>query len=571
MKSLRLAFVLGFLASQVAAHEVDHYTLPSGTRFADLGPYLTATVYDRIEHAVNRLNDGLRQAGAAERERLASPDALADAVRAEFPGPLDYIAGLERQLHDPAFTAGYGGLIVAHRSDPCIYDGASLLIEPRAFFLLWRSSLLRVNGVFVGTDKIGHFVHNGYNYYAAYRAELRAGADSAAAERAAVRVGVDGNLFLSERGLLGSLTSSVISNADLAANYLGFLFYLNLTQDVHLHGELQLPLVRFDREWHLASHVRRNSDFLCRFFSDHLDELLNPNIYEQRMHDVVQDRVAAQCARISAWYADANGVPRSRDWFEAQRRELSTYYGADYGYISEAPAGFVIVANICFGTTTAHVVSPTDSSDPLHRTALMRAVRSGDAIRVRAALAGTDVNVIDLDGETALHHAARSGNAQIAESLVAAGARCDIANRFGRTPLHLAAAHDATDVLVALLRMPLPVNAADTFGVTALHDAAASGHIDCVARLIAAGAALDLADCSGNTPLHLAARAGRQDVVERLLAAGAQRNLANRLHRTPMMEAQTAGFAHLGPLFAAAPHKSLVRDAGTSITAGSRE
>ena len=77
---------------------------------------------------------------------------------------VDFIQGMERQFHDPEFTRRYGGLIVAHLPVPWIYDGAQTPLEPRAFFLLWRSSLIRVSGLFVGTGKIGEFIPNRLNF-----------------------------------------------------------------------------------------------------------------------------------------------------------------------------------------------------------------------------------------------------------------------------------------------------------------------------------------------------------------------------------------------------------------------
>lgn len=554
-----------WLGCGASAHELDHFNLPSGTRFADLGPYLTERAYEHITTAVEKLNARLERAGEAEQQRLSSPDALAEAVCSEYPPVVDFIQGMERLFHDPAFTRRYAGLIVAHLPTPWIYDGAQTPIEPRAFFLLWRSSLVRVNGAFVGTDKIGHFVHNGYNYYTIYRDTRNGGADEATAWRTAVRAGVDGNFFISERGLLGALTSSVISNADLAANYLGFLFYLNLTREVTLRGAVQPPLVTFDGRWRVAPHVRPDGDFFARFFCDHMDEVLNPSIYEPRMYEIVRPRVIAQCARIRAWYADANGVPRPREWFAAKQEELRTYYGQDYGHIAEAPAGFIRMEEVCFANGAADGgPGPGEAVDPLGRTALMRAVRAGGLAEVSAALGGADVNAADVDGETALHHAARRGEVEVVRLLVAAGARVDARNRYACTPLHVAARANGAEVVQALLDGGAAVATADIFGATALHVAAEAGRGESVSRLLERGALREARDIDGNTPLHCAARAGRGDAAARLIGAGADRRATNRLQRTPAHEAVRAGHAWLGDYLAA-------RAAETAATAGTLE
>ena len=55
-----------------------------------------------------------------------------------------------------------------------------------------------------------------------------------------------------------------------------------------------------------------------------------------------------------------------------------------------------------------------------------------------AAERGSDVNVANAEGNTALHAAAGSGYDRVVEYLVARGARLDVKNADGRTPLALA-------------------------------------------------------------------------------------------------------------------------------------
>src|SRR5688500_19034481 len=69
------------------------------------------------------------------------------------------------------------------------------------------------------------------------------------------------------------------------------------------------------------------------------------------------------------------------------------------------------------------------------------AAQRGDLDRVRALLRdGADVNAPQGDGMTALHWSALTGNADIVNILLVAGAATDPLTRVGRyTPLHLAA------------------------------------------------------------------------------------------------------------------------------------
>jgi ankyrin repeat protein len=63
--------------------------------------------------------------------------------------------------------------------------------------------------------------------------------------------------------------------------------------------------------------------------------------------------------------------------------------------------------------------------------------------------ANVSVDDTDVDGMTALHHAARTGNAEIAEAVLAAGGAVDALDGKENTPLHIAAANDGSGEYVA--------------------------------------------------------------------------------------------------------------------------
>jgi hypothetical protein len=85
-------------------------------------------------------------------------------------------------------------------------------------------------------------------------------------------------------------------------------------------------------------------------------------------------------------------------------------------------------------------VTSTGSSDG-QRSALVSAVRSGDAGQVRALLAaGADVAARDEDGWSALDWAAGRGDQELIEQLLAAGADATAAAEDGRRPYDIAVA-----------------------------------------------------------------------------------------------------------------------------------
>src|SRR5690606_20440298 len=108
---------------------------------------------------------------------------------------------------------------------------------------------------------------------------------------------------ISESGIIGLFATGVRSNADLASNYLGFKFYRNLTEPVMLKGRQVEPmLVLRNGFWRLNLHVRPESDFFEAFISDHLNEALNPNVYEFGIRGAIRHRLEKQADDILTYY-----------------------------------------------------------------------------------------------------------------------------------------------------------------------------------------------------------------------------------------------------------------------------
>lgn len=162
------------------------------------------------------------------------------------------------------------------------------------------------------------------------------------------------------------------------------------------------------------------------------------------------------------------------------------------------------------------------------------AAMRGDADAVRSLVAqGKDVNEAQGDGMTALHWAARNGDASLAEFLLGAGGDVGAGTRIGAyTPLHLAAQAGAGEVAELLLAAGADPRAATggTGGARPLHFAARAGDERAVAALLAAGADPNAAETAwGQTPLIFAASAGRAASVRALLAAGADPSVATKV------------------------------------------
>ncbi len=535
------------------AHETDQFTLPQGREFADLGEYLTDWFYQRIEAGVDRINEQIRHCHEGTRpmsdlQRLQRPEELAYMVNRQFPNAYDVIEGLERYVASSAARNAYPGKVVGYRDQfGNIFEKVHFPLDPRQFFRIWHASTFKAFDVYLGSDKIGHFTDMGRHYYRAYRNALDRGMSKEEAIAEAVRVGTHGPIF-SERGAVGLLSAGAYSNADLAANYLGFLFYRNLTEPVMLKGQLRPPMVVRDGDyWKLAPHVRRDSDFFSYFISDHLNEALNPSYFEKGMRKAVQQALRDRTEIILNRYCDEHGERRPRQYFDNTLDRLRTYYGEYYGHEGD-DTELVTIGNSCF--TYFDPDAPVDARNAVGDTPLHVAVALGDREAVRQLLArGADVNAqVRSDesyspewGNTPLHIAARDGRREMVVLLLESGADVNARNDRGVTPLHRAVNHP--EIASLLIKHGAEINAADAQGRTPLHRAAFSGRISSVELLLTRGADPNISDIHGELPLHRAARSGDAAVIETLLAFGTDSEAADNLGLRPLHLAAGAGHA----------------------------
>jgi hypothetical protein len=273
-----LALGLPFLAAGAPAHEIDQYSI----RDVDLT--------DSIDVLNDEFNRVLR--------RIAE----------------DWWRGEDRALFAKRVFQTMGGIQVidkyerwARRSpeieilrtprDESIYRGGPFW-STRVVFFFGLGPVIRLDDQLVGTDKIGHFLSQGWKYH---KRHLRGVSDEEV-----VSIGQR-----NEAGIFGFWTTGVFSNADLVANYEGYLFYRSLFEDDIIPGK---PAII---EW-LGSGARVQRPFDWR---DHVnaywDEALNPGLYD----GLLEGRVVSHLGELCGAYEERPG-----DFVTGDDEELAERY-----------------------------------------------------------------------------------------------------------------------------------------------------------------------------------------------------------------------------------------------------
>lgn len=351
-----LSLIAGMLSvpDQVRGNETDQFILPTDREMVDVGSVISAAHFEVLEDYVNRANAKIRDAirdrdeehGALLLRNAQSPLTVANHVRAAFGAGFFETLELENAFRSRDAKEMYANELAAYKTSKWVYSTVHLPIDPRKIPLSVPSSTIRVYDHYIGTDKFGHFHDLGHLYHKDYVNLLDSGVAQDEALRRVVKAYSRGPI--SEAGGIGFFATGVFSNGDLAANYLGFKFYRNLTEPVMLQGKEQPPmLVRHGGYWSLNTHVRPDSDFFRVFVSDHFNEALNPNIYEWGAAGPISKKLRDNADQILTFYADENGQKRPKAWFEDKAVSLLTYYGEDYGH-SGLKDATVTIASCCF-------------------------------------------------------------------------------------------------------------------------------------------------------------------------------------------------------------------------------
>lgn len=141
---------------------------------------------------------------------------------------------------------------------------------------------INLNGIYMGTDKLGHFSLIGRNYYHNYLSFRKKGQNKEEAMRNAILKG-----FATERGLLGYGIGGVLSYGDLESNYEGMQFAIDIC-------ESDRPYVEFKNgRWEKMRDFDTKS-----YFNPRQDESFNFSFWRPWLYNGIKDKLTQEYCEV---------------------------------------------------------------------------------------------------------------------------------------------------------------------------------------------------------------------------------------------------------------------------------
>lgn len=179
---------------------------------------------------------------------------------------------------------------------------------------------------------------------------------------------------------------------------------------------------------------------------------------------------------------------------------------------------------------------------------LFYATKSGDIEIQRFMISkGADLSIKDVHGKTLLHVAAENGNVNsLRQFLMQKRRLVNEKNNTLDTPVHVAAKFGHLECLKALVNDDANLAAKNDNEDTCLMLAVQHDHFECLKFLTEKGASLGAQNKAKESLLHVAARSGSATCLKFLADKGANLEAKNALNETPLMTSVRHG--HKGPI-----------------------
>lgn len=133
-------------------------------------------------------------------------------------------------------------------------------------FLMPIAQMVKINHVYLGTDKLSHFFSSGRRYYKIYLRELKKGKTSLEAQIKAIDMGLG---LKEEKGVLGLWSSGIFSYADLETNYQGMRLAIDMCE-----GDNPYLILDGDGNWQIKNQIE-----IRKYVSPLWDESYNSSYY----------------------------------------------------------------------------------------------------------------------------------------------------------------------------------------------------------------------------------------------------------------------------------------------------
>ncbi|RLT96338.1 hypothetical protein [Ketobacter sp.] len=283
MRSLRfkiaaLAAVSMLWSTPLAAAEVDQFTRPDGApaNLPDSTTVLNQEVNRRLQLAVQRANARIMRTQPKTAPKWIAPGCDEERLYTKL------VEQLARSLIGQLESFAEESEQITRRRVPLqesIYQDFAWQASPSLVLSERMASVIHVNGVDIGTDKLGHFFTEGFSYFVVTD-HLHRTLES-------------GLLFgeWSEAVYFGAQTTGVFSYADLTANFHGLRFW-NRILALHpdpLTGQSPSPyVVCVQKQWRVANAFHW-SDYVDAAWDESIncpllrDEALLTSVREQNV------------------------------------------------------------------------------------------------------------------------------------------------------------------------------------------------------------------------------------------------------------------------------------------------
>lgn len=267
-------FALTVLSFSSFGLETDQF-LPTNIVLKDSAPIINDYFEQQIAKAIDKAN-------SKNPEKVACTELAGNVLNNLVGGKYFSISKISKFARTSPFIDRYPDDSVSDSEyrKMSFYENSDILLKMAAF-----ARTINVNGIYMGTDKLGHFSLLGRNYYHNYLSFRKDGLNKDQAIEKAILKG-----FKTEKGLLGYSIGGVLSFGDLEANYEGMMFALKICDE-------QNPYVLF-KDGKYIRNTERPFD-LKEYFNPRMDESYLLSFWRPGLYKRIKPKLEKEyCATV---------------------------------------------------------------------------------------------------------------------------------------------------------------------------------------------------------------------------------------------------------------------------------